>query len=257
MLEESLSAWCLGPFQQQNRSNPMKTSTKDRSAATDEKSKTERVYQELRRRIRELNLPPGTRLRKNQIADEFSVSRAPVSEAIARLAEEGLVDVYPQSGSFVSPIRPQDIHESMMIRTALEVEAIRRATELADDDLLARLEKNLADQTAALKKSDMARLDDLDEAFHADILQILNAPRMQILLDACRARLDRPRFQALPVDERPDATVREHRRILDAIKSGDVEFASAAMRVHLRMVGEAIGLETMQMDKLNEPDKAT
>jgi len=56
-------------------------------------SKAERVHRELRRRIRELELQPGSRLHKNEIALEFGVSRAPVSEAIAWLAEEGLVDV--------------------------------------------------------------------------------------------------------------------------------------------------------------------
>lgn len=232
----------------------MKHSTAMRSVGADEANKTERVYQELRRRIRELDLPPGTRLRKIDIGEEFGVSRAPVSEAIARLAEEGLVDVYPQSGSFVAPIRPEDIRESMMIRTALEVEAIRRATELADANLIERLEANIADQVAALKKGDMAWLDDLDEAFHACLLEVLDAPRMRRLLEACRARLDRPRFHALPIEGRPNATIEEHRRILDAVKSGDVEFASSAMRIHLKMVANAIGLEIPHMDRLWKND---
>src|SRR4051812_28590773 len=90
---------------------------------TQDQSKAERVYSALRRRIRELALPPGAPLRKEEIALEMGVSRAPVSEAIARLAEEALVDVFPQHGSFVSPIRAQDVLESLFIRTALEVEA--------------------------------------------------------------------------------------------------------------------------------------
>lgn len=52
-------------------------------------SKTARVYSVLRRRIRDLELPPGTLLRKNELAAEFSVSRAPISEALAKLADEG------------------------------------------------------------------------------------------------------------------------------------------------------------------------
>src|SRR5436190_1125461 len=70
-----------------------------------DRSKAERVYRELRRRIRELALPPGAPIRKEEIALEMGVSRAPVSEAIARLADEALVDVFPQHGSFVAPIR--------------------------------------------------------------------------------------------------------------------------------------------------------
>ena len=106
----------------------MVASTKRIQSVNSELSKTERVYQILRRRIRELELPPGSRLQKNDIADELGVSRAPVNEAIAKLSEEGLVDVFPQNGSFVAPIRPEDIRESMLIRTGLEVEAVRRIT---------------------------------------------------------------------------------------------------------------------------------
>ena len=133
-------------------------------------SKTERVYQDLRRRIRELEMQPGSQLRKNDIAHEYGVSRGPVNEAIARLAAEGLVDVFPQSGSFVAPLRLEDVRASLLIRTGLEVEAIRRVTPMADDSLIEELEKNLEEQAAALKKGNMARMHDLDEAFHATIM---------------------------------------------------------------------------------------
>jgi DNA-binding GntR family transcriptional regulator len=205
-----------------------------------EHSKAERVYRELRHRIRGLELQPGSRLQKNEIAVEFKVSRAPVSEAIARLAEEGLVDVYPQSGSFVAPIRSEDVREALLIRTGLEVEAVRRVTQMADTQLLQRLDENLEAQSAAVRDNDMGLLDDLDEAFHGIIIGALKSPRAQRLLESARALLDRPRFHALPEDGRPYATVSEHRRIADAIRTGDPELAGAAMRVHIAMVARAI-----------------
>src|SRR5512145_1394736 len=152
-----------------------------------EHSKAERVYRELRRRIRGLELQPGSRLQKNEIALEFGVSRAPVSEAIAWLEEEGLVDIYPQSGSFVAPIRPEDVREALLIRTGLEVEAARRVAQIADAELLRRLDENLEAQSAAVRDKDMALLDDLDEAFHAVIIGALKSPRAQRLLDSARA----------------------------------------------------------------------
>jgi DNA-binding GntR family transcriptional regulator len=203
-------------------------------------TKAERVHRELRRRIRELELKPGSRLHKNEIALEFGVSRAPVSEASAWLAEEGLVDVYPQSGSFVSPIRPEDVREALLIRTGLEVEAVRRVTQMADEELLTRLDQNLERQEAAVRAKDMPLLDELDEQFHAIIISALDSPRAQRLLESARALLDRPRFHALPERGRPYATVAEHRRIADAIRTGDAELAGAAMRVHIAMVARAI-----------------
>jgi len=213
-----------------------------------EESKASRVYHELRRRIRELTLPPGAPLRKEDLAIELGVSRAPVSEAIARLAEEALVDVFPQHGSFVAPIRGGDVRESLFIRTALEVEAIRRVTERADPLLLGQLEANLKEQAAALHTGDLAHFHDLDEALHAAIFAALDCPRALRTLETVRAPLDRPRRLALPEEGRARATYLEHVRLVEAIRSGDAEFAGAAMRVHLSMVTRSIEAALVQID---------
>jgi DNA-binding GntR family transcriptional regulator len=226
--------------------------TQQSTATTPDKSKAERVYRELRRRIRELALPPGAPIRKEEIALEMGVSRAPVSEAIARLAEEALVDVFPQHGSFVAPIRAQDVRESLLIRTALEVEAIRRVTHAADPALLAQLEENLTAEAAALKAGDLLAFYDLDEALHAVIFASLQAPRALRLLDAARAPLDRPRRLRLPESGRPEATFAEHRRLVDAIASGDPEFAGAAMRAHLAQVSRSVERELAEIEKHNK-----
>lgn len=210
-------------------------------------SKAERVYRELRRRIRELTLPPGTPLRKDELALEMGVSRAPVSEAIARLADEALVDVFPQHGSFVAPIRPDDVRESLFIRTALEVEATRRVTQGADAALVAQLEGNLAQQAEALTRGDLAAFYDLDEALHSTIFAALKSPRALRLLDAARAPLDRPRRLRLPKPGRPEATLSEHRRLVEAIATGDAEYAAAAMRAHLAMVSKTVEMELAEL----------
>jgi DNA-binding GntR family transcriptional regulator len=203
-------------------------------------SKTERVYDVLRRRIRELTLAPGAALRKEEIALELGVSRAPVSEAISRLAEEGLIDVFPQHGSFVAQIRAADVRESLFVRVALEVEAMRRLANSADAAALEVLEGNLADQAKALKAGNLEEFYDLDEALHAAIFGAIEKPRALRLLEAARAPLDRVRRLALPEAGRPEQTLSEHRVLVDAIRSGDGEYAAAAMRAHLTMVGRAI-----------------
>lgn len=227
-----------------SRTNDDSTMTTIPSAAdkTTDQSKSDRVYNFLRRRIRTLEIPPGTALRKNEIALECGVSRAPVSEAIARLESEGLVDVFAQNGSFVAPIRPQDIREALFIRTALEVETIKKVTREADREMLDQLAQNIEDQKQALSEDelDLVKFDDLDEAFHATIIAAVHSRRTQSLLDAARALLDRPRFLALPEQDRPDDTLDEHSRILDAIRTGDPDLAGAAMRVHLTRVSNAI-----------------
>jgi DNA-binding GntR family transcriptional regulator len=161
-------------------------------------SKTDRVYEVLRRRIRELALAPGAPLRKEEIALELGVSRAPVSDAISRLAEEGLIDVFPQHGSFVALIRSSDVRESLFVRTALEVEAMRRLAPVANPQTLAVLDANLAAQVDALAKGNLEHFYDLDEALHAAMFGAIETPRALRLLEAARAPLDRVRRLALP-----------------------------------------------------------
>ena len=208
--------------------------------AADEGSKTERVYAVLRRRIRELTLAPGAPLRKEEIALELGVSRAPVSEAISRLAEDGLIDVFPQHGSFVALIRAADVRESLFVRTALEVEAMRRLATVADDAVMARLNKNIAAQANALRAGNLEEFYDLDEALHAAIFGAIETPRALRLLEAARAPLDRVRRLALPEEGRAEQTLTEHRALVEAIRTHDGEYAAAAMRVHLTMVARAI-----------------
>jgi DNA-binding GntR family transcriptional regulator len=211
-------------------------------------SKTERVYEALRRRIRELVLPPGAPLRKEEIALELGVSRAPVSDAISRLAEEGLIDVFPQHGSFVALIRASDVRESLFIRTALEVEAMRRLAPVANSKILEALEANIGAQVDALARGNLEQFYDLDEALHAAIFGAIETPRALRLLEAARAPLDRVRRLALPDLGRPEQTLAEHRALVDAIRSGDGEYAAAAMRAHLTMVGRAIELKLPEIE---------
>src|SRR6185295_7771389 len=209
------------------------------------------VYEVLRRRIRELALAPGAPLRKEEIALELGVSRAPVSDAIGRLAEEGLIDVFPQHGSFVALIRAADVRESLFVRTALEVEAMRRLGAAAEATTLRILDANIAMQADALRAGNLELFYDLDEALHAAIFGAIEKPRALRLLEAARAPLDRVRRLALPQAGRPEQTLAEHRALVEAIRSGDGEYAAAAMRAHLTMVGRAIELKLPEIEAIH------
>src|SRR5262245_33650799 len=190
---------------------------------TPDAGKARRVYEHLRRGIRRLSIAPGARLDRDEIARRLGVSRAPVREAVTRLAEEGLVEVAPRRGSYVAPIRRAQVRESLFVRMALEVEAARRAAERRDPLLAERLHDSLARQEAAVARGAMIHLHRLDEAFHAAIFEAVEPAWSQRMLDLFRAPLDRPRRLALGLNPRPRETVAEHRRIVEAILAGDVE----------------------------------
>ncbi len=214
--------------------------------------KGDQVYTALRQRIMAMALEPGAPLRKEEIAAEFNVSRAPVSDAIARLAEDGLVDVYPQYGSFVAQLRSRDVREGLFIRIALEVEVVRQATALDDAALVTVLTDNIAAQEAALAAGDLDTLYALDEAMHEALFAAIDRPRAGKILEAARAPLDRMRQIVLPLADRPQATVREHRWIVEAVQSGDPEFAAAAMRAHLHALSASMESQLSALDAQGE-----
>ena len=232
------------------RSAPQSTSTE--SAPGRDILKADLVYVAVRRRIRDLQLPPGAPLRKEELAAEFGVSRAPVNEAIARLAEEGLVEVFPQHGSFVAAIRASDVRDGLFVRVGLETEAMGEAARRCDPGLIAALDDNLAAQVAALSAADLSRFYELDEQLHALIFSSIGHARAQRLLETARAPLDRVRRLALPEPGRPEKTLAEHRRLVEAIRLGDPEFAAAAMRAHLAAVAATVEQQLAHIDHVND-----
>lgn len=209
--------------------------------------KTDRVYGILRRRIRDLELPPGAALKKEELTAEFGVSRAPLGEAIARLAEEGLVEVFPQHGSFVAEIREHAVREGLFIRMGLEIQAMRQVAISRTPELMDALDANIDRQAAALHADDLKQFYDLDEDLHEQIIGAVGHPRARHFLDSARAQLDRVRRLALPADGRPEATLREHQRLVEALRMGDADFAAAAMRAHLSAVAESVELQFLRV----------
>src|SRR5216683_459242 len=86
----------------------------------------------LRREIIIGQLLPRAMLSEQELSQRFGVSRTPIREALIKLADENLVEIYPQYGSFVAPIKLQDVFDSQFVRESLECAAIERAVERID-----------------------------------------------------------------------------------------------------------------------------
>ncbi|MEA2287984.1 MAG: hypothetical protein QOJ21_4027, partial [Solirubrobacteraceae bacterium] len=93
----------------------------------------DRAYAELRHRIVSLSLGPGAALREDALMAELELGRTPLREAVKRLALEGLVEVRPRSGTFVTAIEAADIVHIAEVRAELEAQAARLAAKRVDD----------------------------------------------------------------------------------------------------------------------------
>jgi GntR family transcriptional regulator, rspAB operon transcriptional repressor len=193
---------------------------------------TASVTAALRHAIVTLDLKPGEILDKGAICDRLGVSRFPVSEAFARLQAEGLVEIMPQRGTMVSRVRIADVVEFMLIRKALEGEAIRVLMAHRPEGVLEELESVLDDAAIAAKKSDHEMFHNLDVRFHEVLFDAMQFSRIRDIIDSARANLTRGRLLILD-RRRLQVTQAEHKDIVDAIASGKTESAVAAMRLHI------------------------
>ena len=144
------------------------------------------VYDELKRRIVDLELRAGDVLHEKELAEAFAVSRTPIREALIRLESDGLVKVSRGRGAYVTEVSLQNLKESFEIRSHLAGLVARlivaRATEAelgAMDELLARIETE--SEAAALRSLDMAFHDLVNAATHnAMLVETLTRLRNQV-----------------------------------------------------------------------------
>lgn len=193
----------------------------------------QRCTQSLRAAILDLSCRPGERLRKGAICARFGISRSPVSEALARLATEGLVEIVPQSGSYVARLSMEAVREGAFLREALELAAVERVAPLADGPLLEALAANLAQQAQAVEAGDQAVFHAADAVFHELILDATGFARLAEFSRTSWVHVNRARRLLLPEPGRLAASLSEHRAIHAALAARDPAAAREATRRHL------------------------
>jgi DNA-binding GntR family transcriptional regulator len=198
-------------------------------------SVTADVTTAIRQAIVSLALPPGSLIDKSAICEQLGVSRFPVSEALARLQIEGLVDIAPQRGSTVSLVRIADVREYMLIRKGLESEALRVLIGSHDADLTAALHANMAAQREAAERDDAETFHQIDVDFHDIIYRSMRFTKVKGIIDSARANLDRAR-RLIITPRRLALTIAEHQAIFDGILAGNQDQANKAIRAHIDAV---------------------
>lgn len=194
------------------------------------------IESDLRQAIISMDLIPGSALNEKELIARYGVSRTPVREALIRLRDDGLVEVFPQSGTFVGRISMQSIPEAVTIRQALECLAAEHAATSATPSGLAAMQASIAEQAVAAAKGDQQAFHEADEAFHAAISEAAGLPGVWRLIQTMKMQVDRCRRLTLPVPGRMARVVIEHSSILDAIRQGNAAAAREAVSAHLGAV---------------------
>ncbi|MCZ8158915.1 MAG: GntR family transcriptional regulator [Rhizobiaceae bacterium] len=202
------------------------------------------IHATLRDEIVRMELKPLDILNEKLLGQRFGVSRTPVREALLRLADEGLVEIYPQSGTFVSRIPRRALYEAILIRKALEATTVSLAIVAMRDDRLQGLEENQKALRQAAQSGDIAHFHQIDSEFHQLVADIAGYPGIWTVIAQVKVQIDRYRFITLPQQGRLDLVIAEHAAIIEGMRRRDDGAAVLAMSQHIgRMTEELQDIE--------------
>lgn len=191
------------------------------------------AYDAIRQAILNCTLLPGVALSEQALSEGLGVSRAPVRDALRQLASEGLVQVMPQRGTYVSRIDPLKVRDAVFVREVIEC----RAAELACSAPVAnkvQLRELLTVQQKASARSDYAEHLRADEDLHQRILELAGHPHAWPALRLARTGMNRIRHLAIAAVGSHRIAVTQHHLIVEAIVNGQEQKARELMREHIR-----------------------
>lgn len=197
-------------------------------------SVTELVFEHLYHQVVELELPPGTKLSEVEVAKQMGVSRQPVRDAFYRLSQLGFLLIRPQRATVVTHISEEGVHQARFIRTALEMETVRAASERLTTEQMDRLDALIERQQAAIDTGDRVLFHALDDDFHKHICDMSGHDFAWALIRESKAHMDRVRYLSLSFGAQ--SALDDHKAIMAALRSRDGDQAAASMRIHLSRI---------------------
>ena len=207
----------------------------------EEKNLSQKVFERVREAILAGELPPGSRLVERRLALELDVSHIPVREALARLADEGLVERNARRGSWVAGLTHEDLDEISSLRVLLEQFVVVRVQERWSEASEQRL-RALVDDMRKAAAGDVDRVRQQDTMFHEALWQLAEHRTLLELAAKLRGRINsflRAATLALSRDEL-ELHAMSHAELLDAIASGVPRRARRAMEAHIMIATERV-----------------
>jgi len=198
-------------------------------------SLADKAYHAIRGLIVSLELAPGALIDERELIERLGIGRTPVREALRRLAQEQLVEVYPRRGMFVTPVDARALARLSEVRAVLEPEAARLAAERATDADREELALLLSELDAG-----GSELIDLDERIHRAVYRAAHNDLLESTLEQYYVLALRIWSIGLDRAHELGEAVAAHRALLEAIHDGDGDRAAATMRAHVENFEQAM-----------------
>lgn len=214
-------------------------------------SATARAYLEIKARILDNELMPGSSHLEQDLAQSLGMSRTPVREALIRLADERLVEIRPRHGVRVLPVSVEDMRDIYELLTELEALAARRAAELGLSAAeIAALEAAVAEMDGALARDDLEAWSSADTRFHDLLVAASHNKRLVAAVKLCLDQVHRARRYTLGLRPKPSASNDDHRAVVAAIRARDAAMAHRVHHEHRARAGKLL------LELLASSDKA-
>jgi GntR family transcriptional regulator, rspAB operon transcriptional repressor len=195
-------------------------------------SRADHVHDQLRHLIVTLELKPGQPLLEKDLCARFGVSRTPVREALLRLADNGLVTIAPQHGTFVAGISPKAVRMAHFLRENLEIPAMRRLVDLPRPDLGPAREV-LVVQKIAATRNDQGEFILLDDRFHEALFDAAGLGDLWAVIHARKGHLDRIRFLQGNARGSVEVPLAQHEAILASLEARASDESASLLREHV------------------------
>lgn len=192
-----------------------------------------RVYQRIRSDIINGVYKNHEELREVAIGENLGVSRTPVREALRQLELEGLVEIIPNKGAYVSSITQKDVHDIYMIRSVLEGMCARWATDNITPEKLEEMEEVLYLTEFHSEKNHGEQVTAMDNRFHEILYEACNSKRLQHMLSDLHEYSFHVRTKSLSDHQRSVSSTDEHRQIMEAMKAHDGDLAEKLANQHV------------------------
>lgn len=200
---------------------------------TDKYSLRGRVFNKLREDILSGKYEEHEELKEVAIGEEMGVSRTPVREAFRQLELEGLIQIVPNKGAYVTGITEKDVKDIYMIRSLLEGLCARWATEHITKEQMEEMEENVYLAEFHAKKGHMEQLAELDNRFHDILYEACDSKILEHQLKDFHQYVLRVRKKTLANVNRGLQSNEEHAKIMEAIREGNAHQAEALANQHM------------------------
>lgn len=192
-----------------------------------------RVFNKLRDDILDGKYKEHEELREVAIGEELGVSRTPVREAFRQLELEGLIQIIPNKGAYVTGITPKDVKDIYMMRSLLEGLSARWATENISDAQMEEMEENIYLSEFHAEKGHSEQLAELDNRFHEILYEASNSKMLEHTLRDFHQYVLQVRRTNLKSMQRGKASNEEHKLIMEAIRDKNAEKAEMLANRHM------------------------